>query len=122
METVKVLAEKSEEHAWRAGREGGDIVDRGGKTRGWACVAFLICASSLMFACGDGSDEPADTATIAPATPEPNVDVDNDPAMTRTVAPGEDRSPYEGGPLEEQDAAQDVDGTRNTDSPDQPPE
>lgn len=27
------------------------------------------------------------------------MDVENDPALTRTVDPGEDRSPYEGGPL-----------------------
>lgn len=64
-------------------------------------IALAIVLGVFAMACGETSEESAETATIAPAIPEPNVDVENDPALTKTVDPGEDRSPYEGGPLDD---------------------
>ncbi|MGK2966846.1 MAG: hypothetical protein ACSLFM_14760 [Tepidiformaceae bacterium] len=55
----------------------------------------------IPIGCGEQADDSVDTATIAPATPEPNVDLQDDPALTQTIEPGENRSPYEGGPLED---------------------
>lgn len=55
----------------------------------------------IPIACAEDAEDRADTATIAPATPQPNVEIEGDPALTQTVEPGEDRSPYEGGPLED---------------------
>lgn len=62
-------------------------------------MIILLTIAAIGVGCTENDEGTAETATIAPATPEPNVDVDNDPALTRTVDPGEDRSPYEGGPL-----------------------
>lgn len=64
-------------------------------------AALLLVIAMIPIACGEDADDAAETATIEPAIPEPNVDIEDDPALTQTVDPGEDRSPYEGGPLEE---------------------
>ncbi len=64
-------------------------------------MILLTLLALVAMGCAEKTEEPAETATIAPATPEPNVDVDDDPALTQTIDPGENRSPYEGGPLEE---------------------
>lgn len=71
------------------------------RERNKAVLFVLIALAALPFACSEGADDSTETATIAPATPEPNVDIDNDPALTQTIDPGENRSPYEGGPLGE---------------------
>lgn len=69
---------------------------------GRSLTVFLLALFAIIpIGCAEEAQEPAETATIAPATPEPNVDVDDDPALTQTIDPGENRSPYEGGPLEE---------------------
>lgn len=65
-----------------------------------AMIAVLLLL--VLVGCGaEGDENAAETATIAPATPEPNVNLEDDPALTQTIEPGENRSPYEGGPLEE---------------------
>lgn len=59
-------------------------------------MAILVL---IPIACAEDADDRTETATIAPATPEPNAEIEDDPALTQTVEPGENRSPYEGGPL-----------------------
>jgi hypothetical protein len=61
-------------------------------------MALLIGVFGVFAGCR-GGEESIDTATISPATPEPIVDIEDDPALTQTIEPGEDRSPYEGGTL-----------------------
>lgn len=65
-------------------------------------AAVLLMMIALMpMACAEQAEETTETETIAPATPEPNVNLEDDPALTQTLDPGENRSPYEGGPLQD---------------------
>jgi hypothetical protein len=74
-------------------------------------MALVIAVPGVFSGCGEGEDA-ADTATISPATPEPIIDIDaDDPALTQTIEPGEDRSPYEGGPLATEEDFEDPDDT-----------
>jgi hypothetical protein len=73
-------------------------------------MTLVIGVAGVFAGCGEGDDS-ADTATISPATPEPIFDIEDDPALTQTIEPGEDRSPYEGGPLATEEDFEDPDDT-----------
>lgn len=76
-------------------------MDRSARAGQSLALVLLVIFALIPIGCAEEAEQPIETATIAPATPEPNVDVDDDPALTQTIDPGENRSPYEGGPLEE---------------------